>query len=349
MLGEKGKMANNGEEDSDINPKHIKVDTELDKSLRPRFISEFIGQGKIIENLLIFIKSARKRKEPLDHVILSGPPGLGKTCLAEIIANELGVGFRITSGPAIERAGDLAAILTNLENFDVLFVDEIHRLNRSVEEILYPAMEDYKLDIIIGKGPSAKSIRIDIAPFTIIGATTRIGLMSSPLRDRFGVNLRLDYYDKKSIVRIIERSAGIFDIKITEKGAEVIAGRSRGTPRIANRLLRRVRDYALMYNDSVIDGQIAEKSLGKLDIDKLGLDVVDKKILDILIVKFDGGPVGVGTIAASIGEEVNTIEDVYEPYLLQLGFVKRTSKGRVATNLAFKYLGVKKENKNKLF
>lgn len=349
MVGEKGKMTNNDEENNDINPKHIKVDTELDKSLRPRFISEFIGQQKIIENIIIFIKSARKRKEPLDHVILSGPPGLGKTCLAGIIANELGVGFRITSGPAIERAGDLAAILTNLENFDVLFVDEIHRLNRSVEEILYPAMEDYKLDIIIGKGPSAKSIRIDIAPFTIIGATTRIGLVSSPLRDRFGVNLRLDYYDKKSIVKIIERSAYIFDIKITEKGAEVIAGRSRGTPRIANRLLRRVRDYALMYSDSVIDEQIAEKALGKLDIDKLGLDVVDKKILSILVTKFEGGPVGVGTIAASIGEEVDTIEDVYEPYLLQLGFVKRTSKGRVATNLAFKYLGVKKENGPKLF
>ncbi|NQT67895.1 MAG: Holliday junction branch migration DNA helicase RuvB [Actinobacteria bacterium] len=342
-------MTNNDEENNDVNPKHIKVDTELDKSLRPRSISEFIGQKKIIENLLIFIKSAKKRKEPLDHVILSGPPGLGKTCLAEIIANELGVGFRITSGPAIERAGDLAAILTNLENFDVLFVDEIHRLNRSVEEILYPAMEDYKLDIIIGKGPSAKSIRIDIAPFTIIGATTRIGLVAPPLRDRFGVNLRLDYYDKKSIVKIIRRSADIFDIKITEKGAEVIAGRSRGTPRIANRLLRRVRDYALMYNDSVIDTQIAEKALGKLDIDKLGLDVVDKKILNILITKFEGGPVGVGTIAASIGEEVDTIEDVYEPYLIQLGFVKRTSKGRVATNLAFKYLGVKKENEPKLF
>jgi len=349
MVGEKGKMTNNDEENNDVNPKHIKVDTELDKSLRPRSISEFIGQEKIIENLLIFIKSAKKRKEPLDHVILSGPPGLGKTCLAEIIANELGVGFRITSGPAIERAGDLAAILTNLENFDVLFVDEIHRLNRSVEEILYPAMEDYKLDIIIGKGPSAKSIRIDIAPFTIIGATTRIGLVAPPLRDRFGVNLRLDYYDKKSIVKIIRRSADIFDIKITEKGAEVIAGRSRGTPRIANRLLRRVRDYALMYNDSVIDTQIAEKALGKLDIDKLGLDVVDKKILNILITKFEGGPVGVGTIAASIGEEVDTIEDVYEPYLIQLGFVKRTSKGRVATNLAFKYLGVKKENEPKLF
>ncbi len=342
-------MTEKNEENNDINPKHIKVDIELDKSLRPRSISEFIGQVKIVENLLVFIKSARKRKEPLDHVILSGPPGLGKTCLAEIIANELGVGFRITSGPAIERAGDLAAILTNLEKFDVLFVDEIHRLNRSVEEILYPAMEDYKLDIIIGKGPSAKSIRIDIAPFTIIGATTRIGLVASPLRDRFGVNIRLDYYDKNSIIKIIRRSAAILGIEITEDGAEIIAGRSRGTPRIANRLLRRVRDYALMSNDSVIDKEIAEKALGRLDIDKLGLDVVDKKILHTLVLKFEGGPVGVGTIAASIGEEIDTVEDVYEPYLLQLGFVKRTSKGRVATNLAFKYMGVKKETDPALF
>ncbi len=337
------------EKNSDINPKHIKVDTELDKNLRPRFISEFIGQKKIIENLLVFIKSARKRKEPLDHVILSGPPGLGKTCLAEIIANEMGVGFKITSGPAIERAGDLAAILTNLENFDVLFVDEIHRLSRNVEEILYPAMEDYKLDIIIGKGPSAKSIRLDISPFTIIGATTRIGLVASPLRERFGVNLRLDYYNEESIVKIVKRSAGIFDIEITGKGAKIIAGRSRGTPRIANRLLRRVRDYALMYSDDLIDDKIAEKALERLDIDKLGLDVVDKKILDTLVIKFDGGPVGIGTISASIGEEVDTIEDVYEPYLLQLGFVKRTSKGRMATNLAFKYMGVKKEKGSKLF
>jgi Holliday junction DNA helicase RuvB len=342
-------MTEMNEENNDINPKHIKVDIELDKSLRPRSISEFIGQEKIVENLLVFIKSAKKRKEPLDHVILSGPPGLGKTCLAEIIANELGVGFRITSGPAIERAGDLAAILTNLEKFDVLFVDEIHRLNRSVEEILYPAMEDYKLDIIIGKGPSAKSIRIDIAPFTIIGATTRIGLVASPLRDRFGVNIRLDYYDKSSVIKIIRRSAAILGIEITEDGAEIIAGRSRGTPRIANRLLRRVRDYALMSNDSVIDKEIAEKALGRLDIDKLGLDVVDKKILHTLVLKFDGGPVGVGTIAASIGEEIDTIEDVYEPYLLQLGFVKRTSKGRVATGLAFKYMGVKKETDPALF
>lgn len=335
--------------DNDINPKHLKVDTELDKSLRPRCISEFIGQKKVIENLLVFIKSARKRKEPLDHVILSGPPGLGKTCLAEIIANELGVGFRITSGPAIERAGDLAAILTNLEKFDVLFIDEIHRLNRSIEEILYPAMEDYKLDIIIGKGPSAKSIRIDIEPFTIIGATTRIGLVAPPLRDRFGVNIRLDYYDKGSIIGVISRSAGILGIKITREGAQIIAGRSRGTPRIANRLLRRVRDYALMYSDSVIDKDIAEKALGKLDIDKMGLDVVDKKILTTVVVKFNGGPVGVGTIAASIGEEADTIEDVYEPYLLQLGFLKRTSKGRVATGRAFKYMGIQKEENPKLF
>jgi holliday junction DNA helicase RuvB len=342
-------MDKKNNEENYINPKHLKVDTELDRSLRPRIISDFIGQEKIIENLLVFIKSAKKRKEPLDHVILSGPPGLGKTCLAEIIANELGVGFRITSGPAIERAGDLAAILTNLEKFDVLFVDEIHRLNRSIEEILYPAMEDYKLDIIIGKGPSARSIRIDIEPFTIIGATTRIGLVAPPLRDRFGVNLRLDYYKKESIVKIIIRSASILGIEITRKGAEIIAGRSRGTPRIANRLLRRVRDYAMMDSGSVIDEEIAEKSLGKLDIDKLGLDVVDKKILNTLIVKFNGGPVGVGTIAASVGEEVDTIEDVYEPYLLQLGFVKRTSKGRVATHMAFRYLGISRESNPGLF
>jgi len=348
-MDKKENINKNDQEINDINPKHIKVDTELDKSLRPRFISEFIGQEKIIENLLVFIKSAKKRKEPLDHVILSGPPGLGKTCLAEVIANELEVGFKITSGPAIERAGDLAAILTNLEDFDVLFVDEIHRLSRGVEEILYPAMEDYKLDIIIGKGPSAKSIRIDIAPFTIIGATTRIGLVASPLRERFGVNLRLDYYNEKSIIKIIKRSAGIFGIDITDKGAKVIAGRSRGTPRIANRLLRRVRDYALMYSNNLIDDQIAGKTLSRLDIDKLGLDVVDKKILNTLVLKFDGGPVGVGTIAASIGEEADTIEDVYEPYLLQLGFVKRTSKGRVATNLAYRYMGIKKESNPKLF
>jgi Holliday junction DNA helicase RuvB len=339
----------NPERLSDITPKPKKEDIELDKSLRPRRITEFVGQKKIIDNLKIFIDSARQRKEPLDHVILSGPPGLGKTCLAEIIANEMSVNFRITSGPAIERAGDLAAILTNLEKYDVLFIDEIHRLNRTVEEILYPAMEDYKLDIIIGKGPSAKSIRIDIAPFTIIGATTRTGLVASPLRDRFGVLLRLDYYDVESLIKIILRSSQILGLKITPEGAKVMASRSRGTPRIANRLLRRVRDYALIDGDEIINEIIAEEALTKLDIDKLGLDIIDKKILDTLVIKFDGDPVGVSTIAASIGEEVNTVEDVYEPYLLQLGFVKRTPKGRVATKSAFDYLGVKKEDTQKLF
>ncbi len=261
----------------------------------------------------------------------------------------MSVNFRITSGPAIERAGDLAAILTNLEKYDVLFIDEIHRLNRTVEEILYPAMEDYKLDIIIGKGPSAKSIRIDIAPFTIIGATTRTGLVASPLRDRFGVLLRLDYYDVESLMKIIIRSSQILGLKITPEGAKVMASRSRGTPRIANRLLRRVRDYALIDGDEIIDEMNAEEALTKLDIDKLGLDIIDKKILDTLVIKFDGDPVGVSTIAASIGEEVNTVEDVYEPYLLQLGFVKRTPKGRMATKSAFDYLGVKKEDTQKLF
>ncbi|MDD5658888.1 MAG: Holliday junction branch migration DNA helicase RuvB [Actinomycetota bacterium] len=317
-------------------------DIELEKSLRPRYISEFTGQSKLIENLSIFIDSAKKRNEPLDHVLLSGPPGLGKTCLAEIIANEVGVSFKITSGPAIERTGDLAAILTNLEKFDVLFIDEIHRLNRSVEEILYPAMEDYKLDIIIGKGPSAKSIRIDIAPFTIIGATTRTGLLASPLRDRFGVNLRLDYYKAEELVRIILRSAKILGIEITSEGAHSIARRARGTPRIANRLLKRVRDHAIAGGDGKINLSIAEMALTKMDIDLLGLDIIDKKILDTIVNKFNGGPVGVGTIAISIGEEINTIEDVYEPYLLQIGFVKRTSKGRIATELAYKHMGVKK-------
>ncbi|HAJ94729.1 MAG TPA: Holliday junction branch migration DNA helicase RuvB [Actinobacteria bacterium] len=332
-----------------MDPKYKKEDFELDKSLRPKLVSEFIGQEKIIENLKVFIGSARKRKEALDHVILSGPPGLGKTCLAEIIANEMGVNFRITSGPAIERAGDLAAILTNLEDYDVLFIDEIHRLNRTVEEILYPAMEDYKLDIIIGKGPSAKSIRIDIAPFTIIGATTRVGLIASPLRDRFGVNLRLDYYNIDNLVQIIARSASILGLSITGEGARILASRSRGTPRIANRLLRRVRDHTLINGDGRIDKENAAYALEKLDIDKLGLDIIDKKILNTIILKFDGGPVGVSTIAASIGEEVNTVEDVYEPFLLQLGFIKRTPKGRVATGRAFKYLGIKKEENSKLF
>jgi len=329
-----------------INPKFKTEDIELEKNLRPRYFSEFIGQENLIENLKIFINAAKTRKEPLDHVILSGPPGLGKTCLAEIIANELGVNFKITSGPAIERAGDLAAILTNLEKYDVLFIDEMHRLNRVIEEILYPAMEDYKLDIIIGKGPSARSIRIDIAPFTIIGATTRVGLIAAPLRDRFGVSLRLDYYNCESLKNIIIRSAGILEMNLTDEGADIISRRSRGTPRIANRLLKRVRDYALVYGDGKITAKIAEESLMKLDIDMLGLDLIDKKILHTIVNKFDGGPVGVGTIAVSIGEEVDTVEDVYEPYLLQLGFIKRTSKGRVATETAYRHLGVEYKKKN---
>ena len=330
-----------------ITPKFQKEDKDLDKSLRPRYFCEFIGQEKIVENLNIFINAAKKRSEPLDHVILSGPPGLGKTCLAEVIANELGVNFKITSGPAIDRAGDLAAILTNLEKFDVLFIDEMHRLNRAVEEVLYPVMEDYKLDIIIGKGPSARSIRIDISPFTIIGATTRIGLIAAPLRDRFGVNLRLDYYCPESIMKIIKRSADILNMKITSSGAEEIAKRSRGTPRIANRLLKRVRDYALMYGDGTVTGKIADNSLKKLDIDVLGLDLIDKKILNTIVKKFDGGPVGVSTIAVSIGEEIDTIEDVYEPYLLQLGFIKRTAKGRIATESAFEHIGAPRRNNTK--
>ena len=330
-----------------INPKLKSEDLDLEKNLRPKYFSEFIGQENLVENLKIFINAAKQRNEPLDHVILSGPPGLGKTCLAEIIANELGVNFKITSGPAIERAGDLAAILTNLEKFDVLFIDEMHRLNRVIEEILYPAMEDYKLDIIIGKGPSARSIRIDIAPFTIIGATTRIGLIAAPLRDRFGVNLRLDYYNHESLVKIIKRSAKILDMDLTDEGAKIIAQRSRGTPRIANRLLKRVRDYAMVYGDGKITERIAKESLIKLDIDVLGLDLIDKKILNTVINKFDGGPVGVGTIAVSIGEEVDTVEDVYEPYLMQLGFIKRTAKGRIATESAYKHMGVDFSFKNK--
>jgi len=259
------------------------------------------------------------------------------------------VNFKITSGPAIERSGDLAAILTNLEKFDVLFIDEIHRLNRSIEEILYPALEDYKLDIVIGKGPSARSIRIDIEPFTIIGATTRIGLIASPLRDRFGVNLRLDYYNSEDLKDIILRSASILKMEISDKAASIIAGRSRGTPRIANRLLKRVRDYALVGGDGKITEGIADNALKKLDIDKLGLDLIDKKILNAIILKFAGGPVGVSTIAVSVGEETNTIEDVYEPYLLQLGFIKRTAKGRIATDLAYKHLGIDRDIENQLF
>jgi Holliday junction DNA helicase RuvB len=308
-------------------------------SLRPRRLSEFIGQNRVKESLSIFIEAARSRGEPLDHVLLYGPPGLGKTTLASIISVEMGVRLRITSGPAIERAGDLAAILTNLAPGEVLFVDEIHRLGRPVEEILYPAMEDYALDIIIGKGPSARSIRLDLPRFTLIGATTRAGLISSPLRDRFGVVHRLEFYSVDDLATIVSKSAQVLDIGIDSAGAYEIARRSRGTPRVANRMLRRVRDYAEVRADGVINEDVARDALAMLDVDELGLDRLDRKILSTIIDKFEGGPVGVETIAASINEERDTIEDVYEPYLMQLGLIDRTPRGRVATIGAYQHLG----------
>lgn len=318
-------------------------DLKNENSIRPRWLKDYIGQDKAKEKLDIFIKSSLSRKEPLDHVLLQGPPGLGKTTLSTIIANELGVNLRVTSGPAIERPSDLASILTNLAEGDVLFIDEIHRINRSVEEILYSAMEDFVLDIIVGKGPNAQSIRIDLEKFTLIGATTRAGMLSAPLRDRFGVLLSLNLYDSKDLTTIVKRSANILDIPIDEKGAVEIAKRSRGTPRIANRLLKRVRDYAIVKADDKIDYETSKKGLELLEIDPMGLDTMDKKIILTMYENFAGGPVGVDTIAASTGIENVTIEDVYEPYLLQIGFISRTPRGRVLTRKAYEHYGLKYE------
>ena len=312
----------------------------IENSLRPKTLTEYVGQEKAKNNLKVYIDSAKLRGEALDHVLLYGPPGLGKTTLSSIIANELGVNIRTTSGPAIEKQGDLAAILTNLADGDVLFIDEIHRLSRAVEEILYPAMEDYALDIIIGKGPSARSIRLPIPKFTLIGATTRAGQLTTPLRDRFGVLLKLELYTPEELAEIVKRSAGILEISITEEGAYNIASRSRGTPRIANRLLKRIRDFALVKGDGTITSEIAKYALEALEIDELGLDNIDRRMLEAIIKFYSGGPVGLDTLAATIGEEAVTIEDVYEPYLMQIGFLARTPRGRCVTKLAYDHLGI---------
>ena len=323
-----------------ITTENLEEDIKIENHLRPQFLKDYIGQEKAKETLKVYIEAAKSRKESLDHVLFYGPPGLGKTTLAGIIANEMNVNLKITSGPAIEKPGEMASILNNLQEGDVLFVDEIHRLNRQVEEVLYPAMEDFAIDIMIGKGSSARSVRLDLPKFTLVGATTRAGMLTAPLRDRFGVVHRLEFYTEKELQTIVMRSAAVLDVEIEPNGALEIARRSRGTPRLANRLLKRVRDFAQVKYDGVITEEVAMYALDLLDVDKLGLDHIDRNILETIIVKFQGGPVGLDTLAASIGEDSGTIEDVYEPYLLKNGFINRTPKGRVVTEYAYRHLGI---------
>ena len=328
-------------EDRLISPEAVVEELTQDRALRPKLLTDYVGQEEVCEQMDIFVSAARKREEALDHVLIFGPPGLGKTTLSHIIANEMQVNLRQTSGPVLEKAGDLAAILTNLEAHDVLFIDEIHRLSPVVEEILYPAMEDYQLDIMIGDGPSARSIKLDLPPFTLVGATTRAGLLTSPLRDRFGIVQRLEFYSAEELCRIIMRSAGLLEIRLEAEGAHEIASRSRGTPRIANRLLRRARDYAEVRADGIITAEVARASLDMLKVDRSGLDHMDRRLIMALIEKFDGGPVGVESLSAAIGEERGTIEDVIEPYLIQQGYMMRTPRGRVVTSRAYTHLGLK--------